>query len=70
MEDAVFRRDRLETAVQRLGDRFDELRVEEEDQRRWVAYDKVKAQRDRLADELAQVYPPMVSQFVESHCGK
>jgi hypothetical protein len=46
------------------------LRVEEEDQRRWVAYDKVKAQRDRLADELAQVYPPMVSQFVESHCGK
>jgi hypothetical protein len=65
MEDAAFRRDRLDTAVQRLGDRLNELRAEEEDQRRRVAYDKAKAERDGLADELARVYPPMVSQLKE-----
>ena len=65
MEDAAFRHDRLETAVQRLGDRLNELRAQEEDQRRRSAYDKVKAERDGLADELARVYPPMVSQLKE-----
>jgi hypothetical protein len=63
MEDAAFRRDRLETAVQRLEDRLNELRAEEEDQRRRLAYDNVKAERDVLADELARVYPPVVSQL-------
>ena len=63
MEDAAFRRDRLEVAVQKLGDRLNELRAEEEDQRRRLAYDKVKAERDGLADELARVYPPIVSQL-------
>ena len=65
MEDAAFRHDRLETAVQRLGDRLNELRAEEEDQRRRLAYDNVKAERDGLADELARMYPPMVSQLKE-----
>lgn len=65
MDDAAFRRDRLETAVQRLGDRLNALRAEEEDQRRRVAYDKAKAERDALAEELARVYPPMASQLKE-----
>jgi hypothetical protein len=65
MEDAAFRRDRLGTAVQRLGDRLNELRAKEEDGRRRLTYDKVKAERDLLADELARLYPPMVSQLRE-----
>jgi hypothetical protein len=45
MEDAAFARDRLSAAVPRLQGR------------RWIAYEKVKAERDKLAAELADVYP-------------
>jgi hypothetical protein len=38
MEDAAFRRERLQTAVTRLRERFEEVRAQEEDERRWVAY--------------------------------
>lgn len=65
MEDAAFRRDRLQTAVERLRDRLKELRYQEEDQRRQVAYDKVKAERDALAEELARVYRPLAAQLGE-----
>jgi chromosome segregation ATPase len=65
MEDAAFRRDRLQTAVQKLGDRQRELEGQEEQARRQVRYDKLKAERDALADELAQVYPPLALQLAD-----
>jgi hypothetical protein len=57
MEDAVFRRERLQTAVSRLQERLKEVRAQEENQRRWIAYEKVKAERDKLAAELKAAYP-------------
>ena len=73
MEDATFRRDRLDTAVKRLGDRLTELRDHEEDQRRRAAYDKAKAERDALAEELGRVVPATglaIEGVAGSHCGK
>ena len=46
MEDAAFRRDRMQVAVQKLGERLKERQWREENQRRQTAYDKVKAERD------------------------
>ena len=43
----------------RLQERLKDLRAAEEDARRWVAYNKAKAERDKLAEELARVYPPI-----------
>src|SRR5262245_31479150 len=63
MDDAAFRRDRLQTAVQRLEDRLSELLAQEEQQRRQAAYDRVKAERDALAEELARVYPSLEAQL-------
>ena len=65
MEDAAFARDRLQVAVHRLGDRVKELKWREESDRRQVAYDRVKAERDVLADELARVYPPLAAQLID-----
>lgn len=65
MEDAAFARDRLSAAVPRLQQRRKELLAAEEDARRWVAYEKAKAERDRLAEELAHVYPPIAEQIAE-----
>jgi DNA repair exonuclease SbcCD ATPase subunit len=49
MEDASFRRERLKTAVPRLQEQLKEVRAQEENQRRWIAYEKLKAERDKLA---------------------
>jgi hypothetical protein len=57
MEDAAFRRERLQTAVMRLRERHKEVKEEEEDQRRRLAYERVKTERDKLAAELANIYP-------------
>jgi hypothetical protein len=57
MEDAAFTRDRLQTAVATLRERLEEVRAEEEDHRRRLVLDRVKAERDRLAAELADIYP-------------
>jgi hypothetical protein len=65
MEDARFRRDRLETAVARLRDRLQDLKRQEEDRRRWIAYEKVKAEQDSLVEELARVYPPLAAQLAD-----
>jgi hypothetical protein len=65
MEDAAFRRDRLQVAVTKLGVRLGELRAQEEDDRRRATYEKVKAKRDRLAAELANVYPAIERQLVD-----
>src|SRR5262249_14247726 len=47
MEDAAFQRDRLQTAVTRLRERLGEVKAQEEDQRRQLAYDKARAMRDQ-----------------------
>jgi hypothetical protein len=61
MEDAAFRRERLQTAVTRLKERLREVKTLEEDERRRIAYCKVKAERDSLAAELKASYPSMES---------
>src|SRR5262245_57372164 len=53
MDDATFRRDRLAAAVEGLNGRFRDLQDQEEQTRRQVAYDTLKAERDALAGELA-----------------
>ena len=63
MEDAVFRRERLQTAVSRLKDRLKEVRAQEEDQRRWATYQKLEAERNKLAAELKAIYPSVENQF-------
>ena len=63
MEDAAFRRERLQTAVTRLQNRLKEVRGQEENQRRWLAYEKAKAERDKLAAELKATYPPFEAQL-------
>jgi hypothetical protein len=65
MEDARFRRERLETAVARLRERRQELRDQEEDERRWIGYRKAEAERDTLAEELGRVYPPLAAQLAD-----
>jgi hypothetical protein len=57
MDDAAFRRDRLQEAVRRLGERLKELERQEERARRRADLARVAAERDRLAAELAEVYP-------------
>jgi hypothetical protein len=63
MENAVFRRERLQTAVSRLQERLKEFRAQEENQQRWIACEKVKAERDKLAAELKASYPSIESQL-------
>jgi hypothetical protein len=41
MEAAAFRRDRLQEAVRRLGERLREVKAQEEEARCWAAYDAV-----------------------------
>jgi hypothetical protein len=65
MDDAAFRRDRLQVAVKRLGDRHRAVRAAEENQRRQLVYDRAILVRDKLAEELAQIFPPIVAQLAE-----
>ena len=57
MEDAAFVCDRLSAAVPGLKQRLKKLLAAEEDARRWVAYEEAEAERDKLAAELADIYP-------------
>jgi hypothetical protein len=63
MEDAAFRRERLQNAMARLKERLREIEGLEENQRRRVIYDKAKAERDFLAAELKVSYPNIESQL-------
>ena len=65
MEDAAFRRDRMGEAVRRLGDRLREVRRQEDQARRRVAYEAALAERDALAKELVEVYPRLAEQLAE-----
>jgi hypothetical protein len=39
--------------------------VARRNKRRQAAYDRIKAERDVLADELARVYPPLAAQLID-----
>jgi chromosome segregation ATPase len=65
MDDAAFRRDRLQEAVRRLGDRLREVKAQEEQARRRAAYDVALAERDKLATELAEVYPSLAAKLAD-----
>jgi len=65
MDDAAFRRDRLQAALEKLWERLAQLKYQEEHARRQVAYDKAKAVRDGLANELADLYPAFAQKLVE-----
>ena len=65
MDDAAFRRDRLQAALGKLRERLAQLKYQEENARRQVAYDKAEAGRDELANELADLYPAFAQKLVE-----
>jgi hypothetical protein len=51
--------------LRQLRERFAQLKDQEENARRQVAYDKAKAVRDELARELADLYPAFAQKLVE-----
>jgi hypothetical protein len=57
MGDSVFRHDRLQSAVTRLRERLQQVRAQEDDQRRQRAYEKARVERDRLTEALADLSP-------------
>ena len=65
MDDAAFKRDRLRAALEKLRERLAQLKYQEEHARRQVVYDKAKAVRDGLANELADLYPAFAQKLVE-----
>ena len=65
MDDAAFKRDRLQAALGKLRERLAELKDQEENARRQVAYDKAEAVRDELAEELADLYPAFAQKLAE-----
>jgi hypothetical protein len=48
-----------------LLERLEDVRSQELDQRRWVAYEEAKAERDKLAKELADNYPVFAERVAE-----
>ena len=65
MDDAAFKRDRLQAALGKLRERLAQLKDQEENARRQVAYDKAEAVRDELAKELADLYPAFAQKLAE-----
>src|SRR5262249_4051697 len=65
MDDAAFKRDRMHEAVRRLGERLREVRAQEEQARRRAAYDAALAERDKVAAELGEVYPPLAAKLAD-----
>ena len=65
MDDAAFKRERLQAAMGKLRERLAQLKDQEENARRQVAYDKAKAVRDDLAKELADLYPAFAQKLAE-----
>jgi hypothetical protein len=65
MEDALFKRDKANAAIPRLNDRLRELRHLEDQARRRKAYDEARAERDKLAQELADLYPDFAPKLAE-----
>ena len=55
--------DDVTEVTSRLRERLREVRTQEENQRRLIAYEKARAERDRLAAELKAVYPQFEAQL-------
>ena len=64
-EDASFVSDRMQVAAARLRERHRAVAAKEQDARRTIAYNKVVRERDKLAAELASVYPAMAAQLAD-----
>jgi Sec-independent protein translocase protein TatA len=56
-DDWLFGRDRLREAARRLGQRLTEVKRAEEQERLRQEYERVRSARDKLAAELAEMYP-------------
>ena len=65
MDDAAFKRDRLQAALGKLKERLKQLLEQEENAQRQVIYDKPKAERDQLAKEYADLYPTVAQKLAE-----
>jgi hypothetical protein len=65
MEDALFKRERANAAISRLNERLKELRHLEDQARRRRAYDEAREERDKLAQELADLYPGFAPKLAE-----
>jgi hypothetical protein len=52
-------------ATAKLGERLREVKSQEEQARRQAAYDVALSERDRLAVELAEVYPPLAAKLAD-----
>jgi chromosome segregation ATPase len=64
-QESSFRRDRLAVAVATLEERLAEVSKAEENERRQVAYDDAKKQRDDLAAELKDTYPELSAKLAD-----
>jgi len=65
MDDAAFKRDRLQAALGKLKERLKQLLEQEENAQRQVIYDKLEAERDQLAKEYADLYPTVAQKLAE-----
>jgi hypothetical protein len=63
MDDAAFQHQRLDAALGRLRQRQHELTLSEDDARRRARYERLQAQRDQLAAELASLYPEFAAKM-------
>jgi hypothetical protein len=63
MDDAQFARERRLSAVTGLKSRLKEAKAREENERRWLVYKKLEAERDRLVVELRAKYPAIEAQL-------
>ena len=52
-------------ATAKLGERLRVVKSQEEQARRRAAYDVAAAERDKLAAELAEVYPPFAEKLAD-----
>jgi len=55
----------MQEAVRRLRERLREVKAQEEQARRRAAYDAALTERDKLAAELAEVYPPLAAKLAD-----
>lgn len=64
-EDLRFEADRMAAKLELLRKRHDNALASEAAAAKLAEYEKAKAERDALAAELIEFYPPMVTQFVD-----